>query len=137
MRGTTKQTVAKARTLRRAMSKPEAAFWQILWTHPGGLKFRRQHPMGPFILDFYCPHAKLAIEVDGCAHDMGDNPERDELRDQWLRERGLRVLRIPATEVLRDMESALRLILSESGGEGPSTMLRMVPLPIALQQGGQ
>jgi very-short-patch-repair endonuclease len=58
------------------------------------------------VLDFYCAAAKLAIEIDGIAHDMGDRPQRDEARDQFLRQRGLAVLHIAAAEVLRDVDSA-------------------------------
>src|SRR4051794_27024263 len=65
MRGTTKKTVEKARRLRREMSRPEARLWPVLRTRPEGFKFRRQHPVGPYVLDFYRPGAKLAIEVDG------------------------------------------------------------------------
>src|SRR4051812_12744844 len=85
MRQTTKGTVAKARALRRDMSPAEIALWQILRSRPVGLKFRHQHPAGPFVLDFYCAARKLVIEVDGVAHEMGDNPRRDERRDNWLR----------------------------------------------------
>ncbi len=112
MRATTKDTVAKARALRRAMSPPEARLWQALRGRPEGLKFRRQHPVGPFVLDFYCPKAKLGIEVDGEVHGMGGNPERDQARDAWFEERGFRMLRIPAADLFGDIEPAVRLILS-------------------------
>jgi very-short-patch-repair endonuclease len=136
MRSTTKATIDKARTLRRAMTKPEAALWQVLRTRPDGLKFRRQHPIGPYVVDFYCPTARLAIEVDGRAHEMGDNPARDQARGAWLMEHGLRVLRIPAYQVLTAIEAVVVLIVRECAAEGPSTALRAVPLPIAAQQGG-
>lgn len=71
MRQTTKATVAKARKLRRAMAPPEARLWQTLRTRPDGLKFRHQHPAGPYVLDFYCAARKLGIEIDGIAH-MGE-----------------------------------------------------------------
>ena len=112
MRGTTRATVAKARALRRVMSRPEARLWEVLRTRPDGLKFRRQHPVGPYILDFYCPAAKLAIEVDGEAHGMGENPARDSGRDEWLQERGLRICRIPARHLYGDIEPAVKLILA-------------------------
>jgi len=70
------------------MSRPEARLWQVLRERPGGIKFRRQHPVGPYIVDFYCPAARLAVEVDGEAHGMGDNPARDEDRDDRLRRLG-------------------------------------------------
>jgi very-short-patch-repair endonuclease len=115
MRSTTKATVEKARALRPEMSPPEAALWQVLRTRPEGVKFRRQHPVGPFVVDFYCPSAKLVVEIDGIVHEMGDNPERDEERDQWLEEHGFRILRIMARELYRDVEPAVRLILTHCG----------------------
>jgi very-short-patch-repair endonuclease len=57
------------------------------------------------VLDFYCPAARLAIEVDGIAHDMGDRPLRDQIRSDWLRSEGIEVLRIPAKDVLADPDS--------------------------------
>jgi very-short-patch-repair endonuclease len=115
MRQTTKHTVAKARALRRAMTPPEIRLWQILRARPAGLKFRHQHPAGPYVLDFYCAAAKLVLEVDGVAHDMGDNPERDLRRDAWLQTRGYRVLRIPAVELKDNAEGVLRQILDICG----------------------
>lgn len=72
---------AKARQLRRDMSLPERLLWRELRGKPAGLKFRRQHPVGPYVIDFYCASAKLGIEIDGIAHDMGERPERDMRRD--------------------------------------------------------
>jgi len=115
MRQTTRRTVAKARALRRTMTPPEIRLWQILRTRPAGLKFRHQHPAGPFVLDFYCASAKLVIEVDGAAHDMGNNPDRDARRDEWLRTRRLRILRIPALELRDNAEGVLRHILDLCG----------------------
>jgi very-short-patch-repair endonuclease len=129
MRGTTRKTVLKARALRRAMTQPEARLWQILRARPAGLKFRHQHPIGPYSLDFYCPGAKLAIEVDGDAHDMGDMPARDAARDAWLERRGVRTLRIPARDLYGDVEAAIIMILASCGVESPSTALHAVPLP--------
>jgi very-short-patch-repair endonuclease len=70
---TDRATVIRARKLRRIMTSPEVRLWQYLRTSPEGLKFSRQHPVGRFVLDFYCPSARTAIEVDGLVHDMGDN----------------------------------------------------------------
>jgi len=61
--------------------------------------FRQQHPIGPYVLDFYCAKARLAIEIDGMSHDVGDRPERDLRRDAWLKARGVTMMRIPAGEV--------------------------------------
>ncbi len=102
--------VLRARELRRSPSLPEGLLWQVLRTRPNGLKFRRQHPLGPYILDFYCPAAKLVVEVDGAGHDMGDNPARDARRDEWLQGQGLRVIRFSADEVMKDVESVVTAI---------------------------
>src|SRR3954447_16988126 len=112
MRQTTRATVRKARALRRVMSPAEARLWQILRPRPAGLKFRHQHPAGPYVIDFYCPAAKLGIEIDGIAHEMGDNPARDERRDTWLAGRGYRMLRIPASELKENAEGVLQHILN-------------------------
>ena len=104
-------TIAKARKLRRTLSLPEALLWRELRKRPGGLKFRRQHPAGPFVLDFVCLSAKLAIEVDGAFHNF--NVHRDEARDEWLMNQGFRTLRIPAEHVLKELEAVRRLILTE------------------------
>jgi len=61
--------------------------------------FRRQHPLGPYVLDFYCAQAKLAIEIDGIGHGMGNRPDRDQRRDAWLNKQGIAVMRIPAAEL--------------------------------------
>lgn len=103
--------VVRARELRRSPSLPEGLLWQILRQRPGGFKFRRQHPVGPYVTDFYCPAARLIIEVDGASHDMGGNPGRDAERDTWMKERGLRVLRFTAAEILKDRDSAVTMIV--------------------------
>lgn len=98
------------------MSLPEILLWQILRRHPGGVKFRRQHPIGIYTLDFYCAEAKLAIEIDGIAHDMGERPAADKARDLWLKQKGIDILRLAAKDVLADASAAadglLGLVLS-------------------------
>jgi very-short-patch-repair endonuclease len=91
---------ANAPRQRRKLSLPEGLLWRELKGKPDGVKFRKQHPLGRYAMDFYCAAAKLGIEVDGIAHDMGDRPQRDEARDAFVREQGIEVLRIPATDVL-------------------------------------
>jgi very-short-patch-repair endonuclease len=58
------------------------------------------------VLDFYCPAARLAIEIDGVSHDMGDQAVRDGRRDEWLKSHGITVMRIPASELPREMDEA-------------------------------
>lgn len=129
------RTVRHARALRRAMTAPEVALWSVLRARPGGLKFRRQHPAGPFVLDFYCAAAMLAVEVDGEAHDRGDRPARDQRRDAMLATHGIETLRIPARAVLADLEAVVRLVVAAAqvrmplhhrpaaGGPPPQAML--------------
>jgi very-short-patch-repair endonuclease len=106
------QTVKRARKLRSEMTLPEAILWRELRKRPGGLKFRRQHPAGVYVLDFYCAAARLAIEVDGIVHDMGTMPQKDEARSHFLRSQGVATLRVPAKVVLRDMPLAVARIVS-------------------------
>ena len=109
------ETVMRARGLRREMSLPEGMLWQLLRQRPDGFKFRRQHPIGSCVVDFYCPASRLVIEVDGESHSMGDRPERDAMRDQWLTSQGMRVLRFVATDVIRDRQSVISAILLACG----------------------
>lgn len=106
------EAVLRARALRRNMTLPEGLLWQALRARPDGFKFRNQHPFGKFVVDFYCAATKLVIEVDGIAHDLGDQPERDERRDAWLKSQGIRVIRFAAVDVLRDLQSVVSAILT-------------------------
>lgn len=111
MARTTIKIILKARQSRKTMSKPAIMLWQQLRKKPLGIKFRRQHPIGSYILDFYCPSAKLAIEVDGMAHDMSDRPDRDERRERDLSQQGVETIRISAQEVLHDPQDVADRIL--------------------------
>ena len=104
--------ISTARKLRKDMSLPEVLLWQRLRGNGNGLKFRRQHPVGPYVLDFYCARAKLAIEIDGEAHNRGDRPLRDEMRDAFLIDRGFKVLRIAAADILKDADIAVEAIVA-------------------------
>ena len=96
--------VRKSRRLRKEMTLPEVMLWKQLRQRPNGLKFRRQHPSGPYILDFYCNDARFAVEVDGMAHDLGDRPDLDVARDNWFHENNIETLRIAAADILKDVE---------------------------------
>ena len=117
-------TVDFTRQLRRRMSLPEVILWRELRLRPGGLKFRRQHPVGPYVEDFFCVCAKLVVEVDGDGHGIGDRPEQDERRDAFLAARGLRVVRVAARDVLGDCSAVVDHILAEAAPAAPSTVLR-------------
>jgi len=114
-----KTTVSRARALRRRMTPPEARLWVALRRKAQGLRFRRQHPIGPFVLDFYCESARLAVEVDGQAHWLGDAQLHDIERDAWLQLQGVRTLRLSASLVLSDLDTALRMIEASAAAERP------------------
>jgi very-short-patch-repair endonuclease len=113
------RTAAHARRLRRQMTLPEVILWHWLRQRPSGLKFRRQHPTGAYVLDFFCSDARLAVEVDGQAHSRGDRPQRDAARDKWLQSVGIETLRIPAAAVLDDADAVLRWIIHEATARLP------------------
>ncbi len=98
------------------MTPPEIKLWQALRSQQtGGWRFRRQHPLGPWIVDFYCLEQKLAIEVDGWSHNMGELG-RDERRDADLGRRGVRVIRFTATDVMKNLDGVVETIIAELGG---------------------
>jgi len=100
-----------AKLLRRRMTLPEVLLWvQLKGRKLDGLQFRRQHPVGDYVLDFYCAAAKLCVEVDGQGHDAADRPERDAERDDWLSSQGVRTLRLSAALVLSDMDAAVQTV---------------------------
>jgi 3-isopropylmalate/(R)-2-methylmalate dehydratase small subunit len=115
----TNAAITKAKALRRSMTPPELRLWAALKARPDGLKFRKQHPAGPYTLDFYCAAARLCVEVDGAAHDMGNNPMRDAARDTFLTEHGIRTLRIPATMIKDRLESIVEHIVTEAQSRRP------------------
>jgi 3-isopropylmalate/(R)-2-methylmalate dehydratase small subunit len=115
----TNAAVVRAKALRRAMTPPELRLWATLRSRPAGLKFRKQHPAGPYTLDFYCPAAKLCVEVDGLAHSMGDNPHRDAKRDQLLAAHGIKTLRIPALLIKDRLDTVISQIVTEAAARLP------------------
>ena len=110
----TGDTLQRARKLRKEMSLPEVLLWRELRAGPDGFKFRKQHPSGPYVADFFCHRARLIVEVDGEAHNRGNRPERDAGRDAWFRTRGMDVMRIPARDVLRNLEGVVMAIVERA-----------------------
>jgi very-short-patch-repair endonuclease len=94
--------MSAARRLRRKLSLPEMLLWRLLRLTRRELRFRRQHPIGPYVADFYCPAAKMVIEVDGATHDY--RSDADEKRDAYMESLGLKVIRVAAGDVLADPE---------------------------------
>ena len=133
---TGKSMIERARELRKEAPIPERVLWGMLrGRRIGGLKFRRQQPIGPYVADFFCQDARLVVELDGQSH-VGEEA-KDAARDQYMRSRGLEILRVPNDELLRNREGVAETILREAearvrkpspptplpGGEGsrPST----------------
>ena len=112
----------RARQLRRDMTLPERLLWRELRGRSLGPRFRRQVPIGPYIVDFYCPQAKLIVEVDGDFH--GEQMIEDRDRALWLDAQGYRVARCAAVDVLVDLEGVverLPLLLAPPPGRGRPT----------------
>jgi len=100
----------RAKEMRRQMTPAEEKLWQRLRAHRlGGLKFRRQHPLGPFIADFYCAEYRLVVEIDGGIHTQ--QAEHDQARTEQFEAYGYRVIRFKNTEVEQDIEKVLEKII--------------------------
>lgn len=109
IRGTTPEIEQTARQLRRQLTPAESCLWQALKKKQlNGLRFRCQHPVGQFIVDFYCPSCKLVVEVDGEIH--LNQAEKDAARTKQLEKYGYRVLRFSNEEVLNHLERVLTAI---------------------------
>ncbi len=108
---------AKAKAFRSDLSPPERLIWiRLRARHPGLPSFRRQHPFGPYVLDFFCAKVCLAIEIDGQSHDMGDRPQRDLRRDAYLAAHGVKVMRYRAQEVMTDPDGVAQAIFEAATG---------------------
>jgi|SRR3989344_7042714 len=102
--------IKKARTLRRENTEAEKILWKELRGEKLGVKFRRQHPIDMFILDFYAPSLKIAIELDGSQHSIKENKEYDKDRTFYLENKNIKVLRLWNNEVEKDLENVLNKI---------------------------
>lgn len=112
--------LANARQLRQLLTDAERLLWQLLRGRQlAGCKFRRQHPIGNFILDFYCHDKQLAVELDGGQHNDPNQREADERRTAWLAEQGIKVLRFWNNEVLQETEGVLEEIFRQLTGPAP------------------
>jgi very-short-patch-repair endonuclease len=101
------ETVPLARRLRLTPTDAEIRLWSRLRRRQlDGFRFRRQHPLGPYVVDFFCAEAKLVVEVDG-----GQHAEDDAARTRWIEARGYRVVRFWNNDVLANTDGVLRTIL--------------------------
>jgi len=127
----------RARDLRQNSSPPERILWKRLrGQRLAGLKFRRQHPMGPFVADFYCVEAGLVLEIDGRAAHSGQRREHDRSRDAWMTERGVEVVRISAADVTTNLDGVLAMIthvaqrrIEQIDGRGAPSATNSTPTP--------
>jgi very-short-patch-repair endonuclease len=113
------KTVKLARKLRKEMSPPERLLWSALRQRPGGYRFRKQCPQGPYSMDFACLSARLCVEVDGESHDRALRPQRDAARDAFVERRGFLVMRIPVAEVFSHLEGVVLGIVEQCRRRGP------------------
>ena len=103
--------VERRRRLRREATDAESLLWALLRGRQlAGEKFRRQHQVGLYVLDFYCPSRKIAIEADGGQHLSAEGLAGDAQRTRYLRDRGIRVLRFSNREILLETEGVLAVI---------------------------
>jgi very-short-patch-repair endonuclease len=113
-----RHNVPSARDLRQRQTSAEEILWDALrGRRLDGLKFRRQHPVGPFVLDFCCVERRLAIELDGEVH--ATQADRDAEREKLLAATGFRILRFPNEAIRRDLLLVLKTILTAARGEPP------------------
>ena len=97
------------------MSLPEVLLWQQFRERPNGLKFRRQHPIGPYAVDFCCMSERRVVEIDGFTHDIADRAGRDAIRTQFLNDNGYEVIRVSARQVLADAVGTAQAIVAGGG----------------------
>jgi very-short-patch-repair endonuclease len=107
----------RAKSLRKSSTDAERLLWKHLRSKQiEGLKFRRQEPIGKYVVDFVCCEKRLIVEVDGGQHSV----EKDMARDAWLRSQGFTILRFWNHEILAKIEGALEMILRNCSHESPS-----------------
>jgi very-short-patch-repair endonuclease len=104
-------TLVRARELRQEATDTEEYLWSLLRKRPAGFKFRRQHPIGKYVLDFYVAEARLAIELDGSVHDGDEQQEADSWRQAIIATNNIQFIRFKNDEVLTDVEAVIKRIV--------------------------
>ncbi len=116
-----------ARLRRQMADEFERQMWQLLRNRQRcNKKFRREHPLGIYTVDFYCAEAKLVVEVDGSSHQSEEAKQYDKIRDQWMNANGIRVLRFTCRQVMKETRKVLNEI-DQALTESPSPP---TPLPV-------
>ncbi|HAX20612.1 MAG TPA: hypothetical protein DCY64_10050 [Hydrogenophaga sp.] len=124
----TPKALVNARTLRRDMTDAERKLWSGLRGEQLGFKFRRQHPLGPYIADFASLEPKLIVELDGSQH--ADNQGYDEARDAFFNAQGFAVLRYPSNAPFQNLDGVLSAILHSL-----NNLAGVAPIPAFPQRG--
>jgi very-short-patch-repair endonuclease len=136
-----RELIARARQLRREATTAESLLWELLRDRRLlGRKFRRQHPIGQFIADFFCDDARLIIEIDGAVHREPTQQERDRLREEILREHGFAMLRFTNEQIFDHTEQVLQEIaayVTAHSYEHPSPLSPPLPKPGERGPGGE
>ncbi|HEY5107226.1 MAG TPA: endonuclease domain-containing protein [Caulobacteraceae bacterium] len=115
------RTHDRAKSLRQSMSPPEVFLWQRLRErHPSRPVIRRQHPIGPYVADFYCSTARLVIEIDGSGHADQAQREHNRRRDAYMERLGYRVIRCLAADVMKDADAVAQDIFDSALAPPPS-----------------
>ena len=123
-------TVERARVLRKRMPPQEIRLWgRIRVLRAMGWHFRRQAPVGPYIVDFACLRQRLVVEVDGGQHATQPHYQDDLVRSEFLKSNGFRVLRFWNSDIDRNLEGAVETILSELSGPHPDRLAPVAPPP--------
>jgi very-short-patch-repair endonuclease len=113
----TNRTISTARRLRQDATRAERRIWSFLRQRPAGLKFRRQHPIGPYIADFACPAARLVVELDGASHLELGAVERDAKRTAFLEAEGWRVVRFWNPQSFEEVEGIVGAVIEAAERE--------------------
>ena len=119
---TAKSNSTEQKDLRRSLRNNATAAEALLWRRlkggqVNGMKFRRQHGMGPYVMDFYCPEYRLCIELDGEVHNTEGAYRHDQVRDRFLSENGITVLRFKDDVIRWNMEAIINEILKFAEGK--------------------
>ena len=138
MRTEWKEPLEFRRALRRLQTDAEASVWSMVRARRLGAKFRRQHTLGPYTLDFYCAEAALAVELDGGQHFEDAGLGRDAARDSWLGAQGVEVLRLTSRAALLEPEFLAEVIWSAVARRAGKTQERTPsPQPSPPLRGGE
>lgn len=126
-RGRSPERLAFRRDLRRRSTEAERRLWKVLRSRGLGAKFRRQHSVGPYVVDFFCAEHRLAIELDGGQHRRGDEPVRDARRTAYLASRGIKVVRFTNLEWFYETDEVIRSIWTAIGAGEERALPRVSP----------